>query len=112
MRNVASREDAPDVAANLWRMAAAGGARAIGHAAGILAPDCRADFVVLDGDDVDFEAVDAAAALGVSMFSGNSNRVRDVFVAGRAIVKHGRHPDEEEAEGAFRAALRRLRRAP
>ena len=112
MRNVASEEDAPDVAANLWTLAAAGGAQAIGQPVGLLAPGRRADFVVLDADDVDFEGLGARAMLGVNMFSGRSNRVRDVLVGGRPVIEKGRHPDEEEARRAYRDALGRLRRAP
>ena len=112
VRNVAGDEDAPDVAANLWNMAAAGGAQAVGHPMGMLAPGRRADFVVLDGDDVDFESLQAAEMLGVAMFSGHVNRVRDVFVAGRPVVQDRRHRDEDDAGNAFRAALARLRARP
>jgi formimidoylglutamate deiminase len=111
VRNVASDPQSPDVAANLWSAAAAGGAQAVAQPTGTLAAGRRADFVVLDGADPDFESLPAAAQLGVAMFSGNHNRVRDVFVGGRAVVEAGRHPDEDEARDAFRAALRRLRSA-
>jgi formimidoylglutamate deiminase len=109
VRNVAASEEAPDVAANLWSLAAAGGARAAAQPAGALAPGRRADFVVLDGADVDFEGLPARAMLGVAIFSGNSNRVRDVFVGGRPVVENRRHPDADEASAAFRRALVRLR---
>lgn len=111
VRNVASEEDRPDVATNLWCGAAAGGAQSLGQPVGAIAPGQRADLVVLDGDDVDFEQLQAAACLGVAMFSGNSNRVRDVFVAGRAVIEKGHHADEDAARDAFRGALRRLRSA-
>ena len=111
IRNVAAEEDFPDVAANLWNSAASGGAQAIGHPVGAIVPGRRADLVVLDGDDIDFEALGARARLGVAMFSGDSNRVRDVLVAGRPVIESGRHPDEEFAAQAFRDALRRLRSA-
>jgi formimidoylglutamate deiminase len=111
VRVVASREDRPDVAANLWSAAAAGGAQALGQPVGAIEAGKRADLVVLDGEDVDFESLAAPAQLGVTMFSGNSNRVRDVFVAGRIVVERGRHPDEEETGAAFRRALARLRKA-
>jgi formimidoylglutamate deiminase len=112
VRVVASEEDRPDVAANLWSAAAAGGAQAVGQPVGGLEAGRRADFVVLDGKDVDFERLDARAQLGVAMFSGNSNRVRDVFVGGRPVVESGHHPDEEAASRAFRGALSRLRQRP
>jgi formimidoylglutamate deiminase len=100
---------APDVAANLWRGACEGGAGALGQAIGRLAPGAAADFVVLDANDADFESARAPAALAIAMFSGNFNRVRDVFVAGRALVEHGHHARESEAAAAYRAALARLR---
>jgi formimidoylglutamate deiminase len=112
VRNVASDEDAPDVPANLWRAAAAGGAQSVGHPVGQIAPGRRADFVVLDGSNADFEGLGAAAMLGVALFSGNSNRVRDVFVSGRPVVQQGRHPREDDAAKAFRGALKRLRATP
>ncbi len=112
LRNVAADEQAPDVAANLWRLAAEGGARALAQPLGALATGRRADFVVLDGDDLDFEALAAPARLAVAIFSGNSNRVRDVFVAGRAVVCDGCHPGEDAAARGFRAALARLRGGP
>lgn len=112
VRVVASEESSPDVAANLWGAAAAGGARATGHPAGALAPGRRADLVVLDGADVDFEGLPAPAQLGVAMFGGSCNRVRDVYVAGRTVIEEGRHAMQDEARSAFRASLKRLRAAP
>jgi len=109
VRNVASEEDRPDVAANLWNGAAQGGAQAIGQPVGAIVPGRRADLVVLDGEDVDFEGLAAAARLGVAMFSGSANRVRDVLVAGRPVIDNGAHPDEDYARAAFRDALKRLR---
>jgi formimidoylglutamate deiminase len=112
LRNVSADEAHPDVAANLWTGAAAGGAKATGQPVGAIEPGKRADLVVLDGDDADFEGLGAAARLGVAMFSGQANRVRDVLVAGRPVIEQGRHPDEDEARAAFRGALRRLRSSP
>jgi hypothetical protein len=50
--------------------------------------------------------------LGVAMFGGNSNRVRDVFRGGMPVVTEGRHPLAEDARAGFRAALKRLRSTP
>jgi formimidoylglutamate deiminase len=112
VRVVASEESAPDVAANLWSSAAAGGARAVGQPVGAIAPGLRADLVILDKEEVDFEGLPAARRLGVALFSGNRNRVRDVYVGGRAVVEDRRHGAEDEAQSAFRGALKRLRAAP
>ena len=112
VRNVVSDEEAPDVPANLWHGAASGGAQAVGHPVGAIAAGRRADLVVLDGGDADFEELGAAAILGVALFSGNANRVRDVLIAGKPVIEQGRHLLEDEASDAFRAALRRLRAPP
>jgi len=112
VRNVAVDEEAPDVAANLWSQAAQGGAHAIGQPAGAIAPGRRADLVVLDGAALDFTALRAPAMLGVATFSGNRNRVRDVYVAGREVVAGGRHSEEERAGASFGKTLAKLRATP
>jgi len=112
VRNVAASEESPDVPANLWNGAASGGAQAIAQPTGALAPGRRADLVVLDGGDLDFMGLAAPAMLGVAMFSGNRNRVCDVYVGGREAVTAGRHPGEDEAGASFGKALARLRAAP
>lgn len=109
VRNVSASEAAPEVATNLWIGACAGGAQALGQPVGLLATGRRADLVVLDGDDVDLESLDAPGALAVATFSGNTNRVRDVYVGGKGVVTGGRHPREAQARDAFRATLKRLR---
>jgi formimidoylglutamate deiminase len=111
VRNVSADEASPDVPANLWRGAAMGGAQAVSQPTGSLAAGRRADFAVLDGNHLDFEGLRAPATLGVAIFSGNSNRVRDVFVNGRPVIELGRHPRQDESSEAFRVALRRLRSA-
>ncbi len=112
VRNVASDEETPDVPANLWSGAARGGARAATQPAGELAAGRRADLVVLDGTALDFENLAAPAMLGVAMFSGSANRVRDVFVGGSPVVVAGRHAREDEAAAAFRNVIGRLRTQP
>jgi len=111
-RNMVADEAAPDVAANLWLGAAAGGAGAIAQPTGEIAVGKRADLVVLDGSDLDFTGLTASQMLGVALFSGNSNRVRDVYIAGERVIAEGSHPNEVPAAVAFRNTLGRLRAAP
>ncbi|MFZ3321622.1 MAG: formimidoylglutamate deiminase [Usitatibacter sp.] len=111
-RNIIADELSPDVGANLWLGAAAGGAQALSQPVGSIEVGRRADLVILDGDDVDFAGLRAEQALGVALFSGNSNRVRDVYVAGSIVVREGHHPNEAPAAASFRQALERLRSAP
>ncbi len=108
-RNVSARSDAPEVASNLWGAAAAGGARALKRNAGRISAGTRADLVVLDGDETDFTGLAAPTQLAVAMFSGNANRVRDVFVSGRRIVKDRYHAAQDGVRDRFAAALGRLR---
>jgi formimidoylglutamate deiminase len=76
---------------------------------GAIAAGRRADLVVLDGGELDFEGLDAARMLGVAMFGGNSNRVRDVFIAGAPVVEAGVHRGEDLAAERFRTTLSRVR---
>jgi formimidoylglutamate deiminase len=112
VRNVSASEQAPDVAANLWGRAAEGGARALAQPSGTISAGKRADLVVIDASEVDFESLTASAMLGISMFGGNSNRVRDVFMGGEPVVTQGRHPRRDAARAGYRGALRRLRATP
>ena len=111
-RNIVADEAAPDVAANLWLGASAGGAQALSQPMGAIETGKRADLVVLDGTDVDFAGLAAAQAFGVAMFSGNANRVRDVYVGGTVVVREGHHPNEAPAAASFRNALEKLRAGP
>ncbi len=111
-RNIAASGERPHVATNLWAGAASGGAQSLGQALGCLAPGRRADLVVLDRTNIDFEHLEPDAILAVSMFCGGANRVRDVFVRGRACIRNGHHEREGSIERRFRAALARLRARP
>src|SRR5260221_3448772 len=64
VRNVIADEASPDVAANLWLGAAAGGAQSTGQPAGMIALGRRADFVVLDGEGIDLQGLRQVAADG------------------------------------------------
>ena len=111
VRDVASTEQLPDVASNLWSGAARDGAAALAQPSGVLAAGSRADMVVLDVRDADYEGLDARVSLGVSVFGPRGASVGDVYVAGRQLVAGGAHPGRDEARAAFRASLARLRAA-
>ena len=111
VRNVSASPAAPDVATNLWLGACAGGAQALGQPVGAILAGRRADLVVLDGTHVDFEGLDGSGMLACAMFSGNANRVRDVFVAGKHVIENGRHALQSKTEEDYRCAIRRLRAA-
>jgi formimidoylglutamate deiminase len=99
-RNLVVSAAQPSVGATLWSEAALGGAQALGRRMGDIAPGRRADLVVLGATHGD--------PLNALIFSGEPGLVRDVMVAGRWVVREGRHPAQEAAAAAFRAALEAL----
>jgi formimidoylglutamate deiminase len=107
-RNLAVSSVSASVGTTLWLEAAKGGGQALGRRMGALAPGHRADLVVLDGHHPDLEDRQGDAAANAFVFSGSSDLVRDVMVAGRWVVRARRHDGEEQAAAAYRAALRRL----
>lgn len=108
-RNVAASDARPSVGASLWCAAAPGGAQALGVAAGTIAPGRRADLVVLDAAHDDLAERTGDEILDAFVFAGGEAMVRDVMVGGRWVVRDRRHPGEETAAGAYRAAAARLR---
>ena len=107
-RNLAVSSVSASVGTTLWLEAARGGGQALGRRMGVLAPGNRADLVVLDGDHPDLDGRHGDAAANALIFSGSSDLVRDVMVAGRWVVRDRRHDTEESATAAYKAALRHL----
>lgn len=95
----------------LWEAACAGGAKAAGRAAGAVAPGLWADLVALDTGHLDLEGLEGDAILDGFAFAGDSRMVRDVWSAGRRVVREGRHVRREAVEAAYRRAVAGLRAA-
>ncbi len=96
------------IGASLYRMALAGGAQALGRAAGAIEVGKRADFIVLDPtvptlldkkEDFIFDAM---------LFAGNVNPIRHVIAGGKQVVKDFRHVREEEVAEIFKNTYRGL----
>ena len=107
-RNLNISSISPAVGTTLWLEAAAGGAQALGRDMGTLAPDKRADLVVLDGEHVDLVAKSGDALANALVFSGASGLVRDVMVAGRWVVRERHHALEEKAAQRYARTLAQL----
>jgi formimidoylglutamate deiminase len=88
--------------------ATAGGAQALGRAAGAIAAGRLADLVVLDPDHPALVGRRGTALIDSWLFAGNANPVRHVMVAGRWVVQHGGHVRGDEIAAAFRRSMRRL----
>ena len=95
----------------LYEGACAGGARALGRQAGAIRPGAWADLAAIDADALAIAGLDGDAVLDGWIFAGDDRLVRDVWSAGRHVVREGRHIARERVEARYRAALARLRDA-
>ncbi|WP_369960212.1 formimidoylglutamate deiminase [Pseudomonas benzenivorans] len=107
-RNRLHRGDQPMVGRTLFDAALVGGAQALGQPVGALAVGKRADWLVLDGDDPYIASAQDDAILNRWLFAGGDRQIRDVMVAGRWVVRDGRHAAEQEAKRAFARVLGEL----
>jgi formimidoylglutamate deiminase len=100
--------DTSGLGERLIRIASEGGMHALGLQGGCLRPGEPADFVVVDLDDPSIagsgeDDLPAAVAFGLKRTA-----VRDVYVAGNAIVRDRSVENEEKIVSSFRSAMRRL----
>jgi formimidoylglutamate deiminase len=107
-RGVLATNAEPHVGTRLWRDAAQYGAQAIGRAAGSIAVGRRADWLVLDATHPSMAGAVAEEALDHLLFAGGNAAIRDVMVAGRWVIKDGRHQNQEMVGRQFGAVMRRL----
>lgn len=102
-------DDRPDgLAATLLRCANAMGARSLGEATGSIESGLRADLLAIDLDDPSIRGADPRTLLANLVFSLERTAIRDVWSAGRHIVRDGRHSIQEEAGRSFDAAMASL----
>jgi len=93
---------------SLFEAAVAGGARALGEAAGGLVVGARADFVALDPDHVALAGRGDDALLDAWIFAAAGNPVREVWAGGRRVVVDGRHVARDRVEAGWRALLAKI----
>ena len=107
-RNVSETRVGASVAAALLGRATAGGAQALGRAAGEIAVGRMADLVVLDTAHPSLLGRDGLGLLDAWVFCGNTTPVRHVMVGGAWVVRYGAHLRAREIEAAFARTMRRL----
>ncbi len=95
----------------VFEAAASGGAQAAGRGAGTIAPGAWADLLALDGTHVDLEGKEGDALLDAFVFAGRDIMVRDVWSAGRHLVRDGTHVRRAAIAGAYRRAVADLKDA-
>jgi formimidoylglutamate deiminase len=92
----------------LFDGACRGGAQAAGRASGAIATGLWADLLALDGGAVDLVGRSGDTLLDTWIFAGDDRMVRDVWAAGRHLVREGRHRAREAIRARYGRSLRRL----
>jgi formimidoylglutamate deiminase len=103
-RNIAAMPGQPSVGEVLYTHALDGGRQASGFAVDAW----RRDIVHLDADAAVFAGVRQEDMLDRFVFAGNRPLVREVIVAGRVVVREGRHVGAEGIAERYRRSLRAL----
>ncbi|WP_193174716.1 formimidoylglutamate deiminase [Oricola nitratireducens] len=86
----------------------AGGARAAGRDSGSIAVGRLADLVALDDEAVDLAGRRGDTILDCFIFAGDDRMVRDVWSAGRHMVRGGRHVRREAIAARYAGVMREL----
>jgi formimidoylglutamate deiminase len=108
VRNVLAVPERPSTGRRLFEDAAAGGARALGDRIGAIAPNHRADFVILDESHPDLEGRSGDALLDTWIFVGGRALIRAVISGGERVVERHRHRDRARLDAAYRRVVSRL----
>lgn len=95
----------------LFEGAVAGGAQAAGRASGSIRVGDWADLLALDAGSLALEGLTGDTILDAWIFAGDDRLVRDVWSAGRHVVRDGRHVARDAVAARFRKVLGRLRAA-
>jgi len=92
----------------LYQQALNGGAQALGQPVGSLRVGARADWLVLDNNNP-FVAASQPSVLFDRWLFGNTNEmIRDVMVAGKWVIRDGKHRDELDVASEFTQTLKML----
>ncbi len=88
-----------------------GGTQAAGRASGAIAPGMWADLLTLDADDPDLAGLSGDRLLDAWIFAAGDAAVREVWSAGRRMVRDGHHVSREAIIARYRTSCARLRDA-
>lgn len=108
VRNALASAERPSTAGRLFEACVRGGGQALGQSFGAIAPNHRADFVILDESHPDLEGRSQDAILDTWIFAAGRTMIRDVFAGGEQVVEHGRHRDRVRIDSAYRRVISRL----
>ena len=93
---------------SLYDSAAAGGAQALGRPHGAIAAGQIADLLVLDPRQAALYGRRGDNLLDAWVFAAPHPAIEAVYVAGRRVVEHGRHPARDAVADRFRRSMDRL----
>lgn len=85
----------------LFEEAVLGGAQAAGRNSGRIAPGRLADMIALDGGALDLAGRTGDRILDAFIFAGDDRWIRDVWSAGRHMVREGRHVARERIRANY-----------
>lgn len=92
----------------VFEAATLGGALAAGRPTGAIAPGLLADLVALEGGHVDLAGRRGDTLLDSFVFAGDDRLVRDVWSAGRHVVRDGSHVARDVIVAEYRKTLGEL----
>ena len=107
-RGVLATADESHVGTALWRSAALHGAAALGQPTGSIAVGQRADWLVLDADHPALAGGNLDTVLDRLLFAGGRAALRDTMVAGKWVVRDGRHAADDTLRTEFGPLVARL----
>jgi formimidoylglutamate deiminase len=107
-RGVLAAPDESHVGTVLWRSAAEHGAAALGQPTGSIAVGRRADWLVLDSTHATMAGAALDTCLDRLLFAGGRAAVRDTMVAGKWVVRNGRHAADDMLLANFGPLIAKL----
>ncbi|CAG0950980.1 formimidoylglutamate deiminase [Burkholderiales bacterium] len=110
-RNLMQHAPHESLGTAMWQSAARAGAQACGRRTGAIEAGAHADLVVLDEDDPAL-AGHTDTLLDAAIFGPCRRPVRHTMLAGRWVVRDGRHRDEDAVLSAYRHAMARMGGGP
>ena len=106
-RNILTKPDS-SCGRFLYQHAAESGAKALGQAVGKLEIGFRADFLALEPSHELLVGRKPDAVLDSWVFAGDRSMIESVWVAGRCVVKDGRHKSDTLLSQGFSQVVREL----
>lgn len=106
-RNCLSSTEQPSVGQLLWTQASRGGAQACGVSMGEIGIGYRADWLEIEEDEW-LVGLSYAQKLNRWLFSGEKNKIANVYVAGKCVIENGCHELDQELSVKFSQVMKDL----